>query len=125
MKVFSGWYIQVCRKGFLSKQWQVRFYDGLSAEVYLELRGKETCEDFADGLLEQICKGYLEDVKQAQPSIFTQILTNWEFRWNTGGPMGYIPIGLIAQKLYPKEAREEGAVFSPIALGLGRIERNW
>lgn len=102
--VFPGWYIKVTRKSFLSKTWEVRFHDGQhSAELRItSCRTKKRAEDIAQAFLEAICKDWLEERKQEQPEIFKEILSDPRFVWKTNGPMGKIPIGLIAQKLYPE-----------------------
>jgi hypothetical protein len=106
--VFPGWYIKVARKSFLSKVWEVRFYDGLKTIVILPTAltlTKRWAEDQAQWLLEEICKTRLEECKQKQPEIFKEILSDPKTLWRTNGPMGDIPIGLIAQKLYPEETK--------------------
>ncbi len=106
--VFPGWYIKVARKSFLSKVWEVRFYDGLKTIVILPhalTLTKRYAEEEAQWLLEEICKTRLEECKQKQPEIFKKILSDSKTLWRTDGPMGDIPIGLIAQKLYPEETK--------------------
>lgn len=100
---FPGWYIKVTRKSFLGKAWEVRFWDGLSnTEIRYPGAPKNVAENFAQGLLEEICKGMLEDIKGETPEKFDEILGDSNTVWQTNGPMGAIPIGLIAQKLYPE-----------------------
>jgi hypothetical protein len=105
--VFPGWYIEVTRKSFLSKAWEVRFYDGWhSAELRITFcKTKRRAEHVAQAFLESICKDWLEELKHKQPDIFKKILSDPRFVWKTNGPMGKIPIGLIAQKLYPEATK--------------------
>lgn len=109
--VFPGWYIKVTRKSFLSKAWEVRFYDGwCGTEVRSTYMLKNDAEHFAQGLLEEICKDWLEKCKHEQPEIFKEILSDYRTLWQTNGPMGAIPIGLIAQKLYPEATKATNSI---------------
>ena len=104
--VFPGWYIRVTRKSFLSKAWEVRFWDGFTnKEIRLPGAPKNVAEDWAQGLLEEICKDWLELIKKETPEKFDEILRNGKTLWQTNGPMGVIPLGRIAQKLYPKATK--------------------
>jgi len=104
--VFPGWYIKVTRKSFLSKAWEVRFYDGLTMEIRASITpAKRGAEDLAQALLEEICKDRLEKCKHEQPEIFKEILSDYRTLWQTNSPMGAIPLGLIAQKLYPEATK--------------------
>jgi hypothetical protein len=105
--VFPGWYIEVTRKSFLSKAWEVRFHDGRhSAELRItSYKTKRGAENFAQVLLEVTCKDWLEELKHKQPDLFKKILSDPRFVWRTNGPMGDIPIGRIAQKLYPEATK--------------------
>lgn len=99
--VFPGWYIKVTRESFLSKAWEVRFYDGFTTkEIRLGGLCKSDAEHHAQALLEEICKGRLELIKKETPEEFDEILNNSNTLWQTNGPMGVIPLGKIAQKLY-------------------------
>ena len=101
--VFPGWYIRVTRKSFLSKAWEVRFWDGVSnTEIRYPSAPKNMAEHFAQSLLERICKDMLESTKEEAPEKFDEILGDSNTVWKTDGPMGVIPLGKIAQKLYPE-----------------------
>lgn len=103
--VFPGWYIQVKRVNFLSKHWEVIFYDGVDLLISLAGTSKSLAEDFAQNLMEEICKDKLERLKEEQPEIFNEILKNGDTMWDTGGGQNRIPLGEIAQKLYPEETK--------------------
>jgi len=100
--VFPGWYIKVARKSFLSKHWEVRFYDGLKTIVILPTEltlTKRAAEDQAQWLLEEICKDRLEEIKQKQPEMFKEILSDPKLVWKTDR-MGVIAIGFFAKYHY-------------------------
>ena len=104
--VFPGWYIKVTRKSFLSKAWEVRFWDGVSnTEIRYPGAPKNMAEHFAQSLSEEICKGMLERIKEETPEKFDEILSDSKTIWQTNGPMGAIPLGKIAQKLYPEATK--------------------
>ena len=103
--VFPGWYIKVTRKSFLSKAWEVRFYDGFTKEFRFPGRPKSDAEHHAQSLLEEICKEKLELIKEETPEKFDEILGDSNTLWQTNGPMGVIPLGRIAQKLCPEATK--------------------
>ena len=91
----------------MSKAWEVRFYDGCSGtEVRSPYMLKSDAEHFAQSLLERICKEKLELIKEETPEKFDEILNDSNTIWQTNGPMGVIPLGKIAQKLYPEAAKK-------------------
>ncbi len=105
--VFPGWHIRVTRRSLLSKAWEVRFWDGFtSTEIRYPGASKNAAEHFAQSLLERICKEKLELIKEETPEKFDEILSDSNTPWQTNGPMGVIPLGKIAQKLYPEAAKK-------------------
>jgi hypothetical protein len=99
--VFPGWYIKVARKSFLSKTWRLILHDGVSTSLGFENGNKDNVDRLAQKLLEDICKDRLELCKRDQPEAFKQILADSNTMWDTQGPMGRIPLGMITKKLYP------------------------
>jgi hypothetical protein len=51
--ITQGWYIQVARKGFMSIEWELRFFEGIRL-IILESGRKEVVEGSAEALLAQI-----------------------------------------------------------------------
>lgn len=101
LTITQGWYIQVARKSFLSSSWELRFFDGIRL-IVLEHGRKEVVEGCAEALRARICTEQLDRIKREFPQLFYNLLkTGDEVKVN--GQV--LPLGKLAQKLYPDAAR--------------------
>lgn len=91
--ITQGWYIKVARKSFLSREWELRFFDGTRLFI-LESSGKVVIEGAAEALLARICSEQLDRIEKEAPDLFHHLLRTGD-QVNVNGRT--LPLGKLAQ----------------------------